>query len=109
MTEGSLEWTYGPDMPTPVTDAAWTVTSDQTTLIVVGGEVDYDPVDTIYKFECESQSCSWTLFEQKLSMKKEEAVAMFIPDILTSCISPTTTTTTPPITTTPSVSGIFRN
>ena len=74
-------------MPAPVTDAAWTVTSDQTALIVVGGEANSDPVDTIYKFECESQVCSWTLFERKLAGPKEEAVTMFIPDFMVSCNS----------------------
>ena len=86
LLNGATEWIPGPSMPNPVTDAAWTVTTDMSALIVVGGEVNYEAVDTVYMFSCESQMCSWSLFEQRLQSPKEEAVAFLIPNTLAEAL-----------------------
>ncbi len=86
LLNGATEWIPGPGMPEPVTDAAWTVTTDRSALIVVGGEVDSEVVDTVYMFSCENQVCTWSLFEQKLQGPKEEAVAFMVPDAVAQAL-----------------------
>ena len=84
---GSNNWIYGPSLPEPITDGAWTVTSDNLVLVVIGGAVHSHPVDSIYTFECEYQVCKWTLFEKRLLAPKKKAVAMFISDMTAESLS----------------------
>ncbi len=83
-------WEPGPSLPVPLADAASIITSDQRSLVVIGGDGIDGTSDKIFKLSCsanslniesESLQCSWTKVDFELQISSKSAVAIAVPRI----------------------------
>ena len=56
--------------------------------------------DTMYKLLWNGNELEWTTMEQKLKHPRSETIIMYIPNEMTTCLTPTVPTTTTTTTTT---------
>jgi hypothetical protein len=54
-----------------------------TGVIHLGGGMDI--VNDLYELKCSSINCYWTKMEQTLTVRRSDAVAMYVPDSFADC------------------------
>ncbi len=82
-------WTFGPDLPEELQRSASVTTSDGFGFILIGGGGYWGTgfySKFIYKLECFSFTCEWSVMEQELKTPRTYAFATMVPSSLVDCM-----------------------
>jgi hypothetical protein len=84
LDEGSNEWRTGSPLPFGIIDSQM-VEDQNRGVVLVGGVIVGDNLDTLYQLPHGGQDAAWTKMEQKLSAGRPHNIAFTVPDNIVDC------------------------